>query len=49
MLGKSFSMAPRLFEGVSDKIERMKKALILMISVGNLGISIEKPFYPHLG
>ena len=40
MLAKSFSMAPKLLQGVTDPVERMKRALLLMISVGNLGISI---------
>jgi hypothetical protein len=49
MLADSFSLAPQLFEGETNPMERMKKAVLLSLAVGTLGISAEKPFFPFLG
>jgi hypothetical protein len=40
MIADSFSLAPKLLENVADPIERLKKAVLVSISVGTLGISV---------
>jgi hypothetical protein len=40
MIADSFSLAPRLLEGVKDPLERIKKSLIVSVGVGTLGISV---------
>lgn len=49
MIADSFSLSPKLLEGVRDPLERMKKAVVISVSIGTLGISVEKPFFPTLG
>lgn len=49
IVADSFSIAPRLLQNVSDRIERIKKSVILSVAVGTLGISAQKPFFPTLG
>lgn len=49
MIADSFSLSPKLLENVSDPLERMKRAILVSIAVGTLGISVEKPFFPTLG
>ena len=48
-IARDFCYAPMLFDGVKDPLERVKAATLLAISVGTLGISIDKPFNPILG
>lgn len=53
-IARDFCYAPLFFErmGVNfkaDPIERVKYATLLCISVGTLGISMDKPFNPILG
>lgn len=48
-IARDFCYAPLLFENVTDKLERIKYATVLALSVGTLGISMEKPFNPLLG
>lgn len=49
-IARDFCYAPLFFErGSNDSLERIKFASLLAISVGTLGISMEKPFNPLLG
>ena len=51
-IARDFCYAPLFFEKFknnSDPIERLKFATLLCISVGTLGISMDKPFNPILG
>ena len=48
-IARNFCYAPLFFDGVKDSMERLKFATLLAISVGTLGISMDKPFNPILG
>jgi hypothetical protein len=40
MVADSFSLAPKLLEGVKNPLEIIKIALIVSVAVGTLGISV---------
>lgn len=51
-IARNFSFAPIFFDKLAyggDSVERVKYATLLAISVGTLGISMQKPFNPILG
>ena len=48
-IARDFCYAPLFFDGLTDRLERVKFATLLAISVGTLGISRDKPFTPILG
>jgi hypothetical protein len=48
-IARNLSFCPLLFERPSSPLERVKLATLFAISVGTLGISMEKPFAPLLG
>lgn len=45
------SYAPLLLDAMGDKsaLEKMKNVVVLMVSMGNIGLSLAKPFNPILG
>ena len=51
MIANNFIYAPLLLEPTLDSsaLSRMKSLLVLLITIGNTGISSEKPFNPILG
>lgn len=51
-IARNFSFAPMFFDKIAiggDLVQRVKYATLLAVSVGTLGISMQKPFNPILG
>ena len=49
IIADSFSIAPILLQNITDPIQRIKRAIIISVAVGTLGISAQKPFFPTMG
>ena len=51
-IARNFCFAPMFFDKFQkggDALERLKYATLLAVSVGTLGISMQKPFNPTIG
>jgi hypothetical protein len=51
-IARNFCFAPMFFDKFQkggDVLERLKYATLLAVSVGTLGISMQKPFNPTIG
>lgn len=46
---KSIGVAPKLFTGVTDHLQRMKNFISFMFTISLLHIDIRKPFNPVIG